>query len=126
MNTKFINHIDADPNSLERLDPTAVRIIKDQIDAGPGVRYTVNGNAVFRSNSQEDILDIIKFGKWSNTTTAKQVEKGSTIYVIPNEKEMKLYGDFSFGVKFKAAGPAYREAIVKEIWSSEIDKFGNA
>lgn len=122
--TKYLVHIDAKPDSFRRLDSTMIETIKGMIDRGPGIRTIMeNGKkaVVLRSTSTKDILDAVQYGKWSHTRNPSDIVEGTTVYVIPDQEQEKLYGrEFSFGVKFTAARAPYRDEEPDAKWSSEM------
>ena len=119
--TDYHSHIHGFEDSFKRLDSHTVRIIKRLIPKGAGIRRLEDGTVVLRSHSLSDILDAVRFRKWSHTRMPHGIESGTKIIVIPNQEQCELYGDdFVFGIEFTASGPAYRESDVDEVWSSEL------
>lgn len=78
-----------------------------------------NKSVIFTSHTLADIHEIEKNRGWAHSLNASRVQKGFTVYVIPNSKLIKNHELTAFGIKFTAFTDIEYIEDNELIWTSE-------
>lgn len=99
-------------NDIQHLQSYAGKISQN------GIRNISDQEVILQSSSFHDILECETRGYWANRRRPKEINNGTTVYLIPNKKEIAVYGLAVCGLQFTASGPSYLSSNPK--WPSEL------